>query len=89
MIGMRYESAPENSDSSTQNIGVETPEEIATATVRCVTVDAQNYVSNGKVEVNKNSETTNTNTGAMRSEQSCGFQMEKPKLRKFFGDVRE
>ena len=86
---MRDESASENNDSSTQNIGVETPEEIARATVRCITVDVQNYVSNGKVEVNKNSETTNTNTGAMRNEQSCGFQMEKPKLPKFLGDVRE
>jgi len=32
MIGMQDESAPENSDSSTQNIGAETPEEITTAT---------------------------------------------------------
>ena len=87
MIGMQEESAAESSDSSTQNIGVETPEEITTATVGSVTDDAQNYVSN--VQDNNNPETTNITTGTMKNEQSCGFQMEKPKLPRFSGDVRE
>ena len=84
---MQDESAPENSDSSTQNTGVETTEEIATATVGSVTDDAQNYVSNVQVGVSNNPETTNLTTGKMKNEQSCGFQMEKPKLPKFSGDV--
>ena len=37
MIGMQEESAAESSDSSTQNIGAETPEEITTATVNKIT----------------------------------------------------
>ena len=36
-----------------------------------------------------NLETTNISAGTIKNEQSCGFQMEKPKLLKFSGDVRE
>ena len=86
---LKHESTPENSDSSTQNIGAETSDEITTAAVERVTDDAQNYVSNVQVEVNNNPETTNLNTGAMKNEQSCGFQTEKPKSPKFSSDVRE
>ena len=32
---------------------------------------------------------TNISTGTMKNEQSCGFQMEKPKFPKFSGDVRD
>ncbi len=89
MIGMQNESAPEEVDSSTQNMGVEMPEEITTATDGSVIYDAQNDVSNVQIGATNNLETTNISTRAMNNEQSCGFQMEKPKLPKFSGDVRE
>ena len=44
MIGMREESTPEDVGSSTQNTGVETPEEITIATNGSVTDDMQNNV---------------------------------------------
>ena len=46
MIGMQDENTPEDVGSSTQNTGVETPEEITTATNGNVTDDTQNNVSN-------------------------------------------
>ena len=89
MIGMQDESEPENVDSSAQNVGVETPVELITATNGSVVDDAQNNVSNVQTGASNNLETTNISAGTMKNEQSCGFQMEKPKLPKFSGDVRE
>ena len=85
MIGMQNESAPEEVDSLTQNMGVETPEEITPTTDG----SGHNDVSNVQNGATNNLETTNISTIAMKNEQSCGFQMEKPKLPKFSGDVRE
>ena len=88
MIGMQDESTPEDIDSSTQNTGVETPEEITTAMNGSVTDDTQSNVSNVQTGAINNLEKANINAGATKNEQSCGFQMEKPKLPKFSGDVR-
>ena len=89
MIGMQDESTPEDVDSSTQNTGLETPEEITTATNGSVTDDTQSNVSNLQTGAINNLEKANINAGATKNEQSCGFQIEKPKLPKFSGDVRE
>ena len=70
-------------------MGVETPEEITTATNGSVTDDTQSNVSNVQTGAINNPEKANINAGATKNEQSCGFQMEKPKLPKFSGDVRE
>ena len=80
MIGMQDESTQEDVGSSTQNTGVETPEEITTATNGSVTDDTQSDVSNVQTGSINNLEKANINTGTTKNEQSCGFQMEKPKL---------
>jgi hypothetical protein len=85
MIGMQNQSAPEEVDSLAQNMGVATPEAITTGTGGI----AQNDVSNAQIGTTNILETTNASTKAINSEQSCGFQLEKPKLPKFSGDVRE
>ena len=89
MIGMQDESTPEDVGSSRQNTGVETPEEITTATNGSVPEDRQNNVSNIQTGAINNLEKANINAEETKNEQSCGFQMEKPKLPKFSGDVRE
>ena len=91
IISMQDEGTPEGIDSSTQNTGTGTPEKVTTATnsEQSVIDNMQNNVSNVQIGASNNLETTNVNTGATKNEQSCGFQMEKPKLPKFSGDVRE
>ena len=83
---MQDERTSEDVGSSTQNTGVETPVQITTATNGSVTDDTQNNVQTG---AGNNLEKANINAGATKNEQSCGFQMEKPKLPKFSGNVRE
>ena len=76
MIRMQNKNTSAQVNNLMQNMSVDMPGEI-TATM------------DGRVNDESNKQIRAINTGTTNTEKSCGFQMEKPKLPKFSGDVRE